>query len=251
VINKSFKLWIILFVIINLLLLIWSLGYFKFLEEKTVISDNVIVIKPDNQFKKFLPPEDESFPNEKSKVWGAFEDKKNSEQIMQENTDEEDKTNKKENDKKMESELEDKGNRSIDDERFDIKSSKNNQIPEKESSLEKKKLKDNLINNNNQIRNKSKNGEGLKDKNADKNLVFYVQVASLSKKDLVKKEWNRLKKKHTKYMTNYIYISQKAELKDNRVFFRLLVGKFMSKREANDFCNKLSIRKCIVKKNNE
>ena len=52
-------------------------------------------------------------------------------------------------------------------------------------------------------------------------------------------------------MTDLIYISQKAELKDKRVFFRLLVGKFMSKKEANDFCNKLSISKCIVKKNNE
>ena len=52
-------------------------------------------------------------------------------------------------------------------------------------------------------------------------------------------------------MTNLIYISQKAELKDNRVFFRLLVGKFKSKKEANNFCDKLSISKCIVKKNNE
>ena len=112
-INKSFKLWIILFVIINLLLLIWALGYFRFLEEKIVIPDNVIVIEPDNQFKKFLPPEDESFPNEKSKVWGAFEDRKNSEQIMQENSEEENKTNKIENDKKIESELEDKENKPI------------------------------------------------------------------------------------------------------------------------------------------
>ena len=33
-INKSYKIWIIIFVIINLVLLVWSLGYFKFLEEK-------------------------------------------------------------------------------------------------------------------------------------------------------------------------------------------------------------------------
>ena len=32
------------------------LGYFKFLEEKFVIQDNVIVIEPDNQFKKYLVP---------------------------------------------------------------------------------------------------------------------------------------------------------------------------------------------------
>ena len=250
-INKSFKLWIILFVIINLLLLIWSLGYFKFLEEKIVIQDNVIIIEPDNQFKKFLPPKDESFPNEKSKVWGAFEDRKNSEQIMQRNTEEENKINKIENDKKVESVIENKENNSINDEKLDIKSPKKNQILEETNSLEKEKLKDDLIKNDNQILNKAKNNENLKKKNVDKNLFFYVQVASLSKKELVEKEWNRFKKKHSKYMTDLIHISQKAELKDNRVFFRLLVGKFMSKKEANDFCDKLGINTCIVKKNNE
>ena len=250
-INKSFKLWIILFVIINLLLLIWSLGYFKFLEEKIVTQDNIIVIEPDNQFKKSLPPKDESFPNEKSKVWGAFEDRKNSLQIMQRNTEEENKNNKRESDKKIEGVIENKENKSINDEQFDLKSSKNDLILEETNSSEKKNLKDDLIKNNNHIQDKSKNNENLKEKNADEALVFYVQVASLSKKDLVEKEWNRLKKKHSKYMTNLIYIFQKAELEDNRVFFRLLVGKFISKKEANDFCDKLSISKCIVKKNNE
>ena len=81
-INKSYKIWILLFVIINLVLLAWSLGYFKFLEEKITMQDNTIVIEPDNQFKKSLPPKDESFPNEKSKVWGAFENKKNQIKVM-------------------------------------------------------------------------------------------------------------------------------------------------------------------------
>ena len=76
-INKSYKVWIILFIIINILLLVWSLGYFKFLEEKFAVQDNIIVIEPENQFKKSLAPKDQSFPNEKSKVWQAFEDKQN------------------------------------------------------------------------------------------------------------------------------------------------------------------------------
>ena len=71
------------------------------------------------------------------------------------------------------------------------------------------------------------------------------------KKSLVEKEWNRFKKKNSKFTTNLTYISQKAELKDNRVFFRLLVGKFKSREEANIFCENLSISKCIIKKNNE
>ena len=250
-INKSYKIWIILFVIINLLLLVWSLGYFKFIEEKFATQDNIIVIEPDNKFKKSLPPKDESFPNEKSKVWGAFENKKNSEQILQRKAEEENKNNKIENRKDLDSELQKKENKLVEDEQFDIKSSKKNQTLEKKDSLEEKKLKNDLINDSDQIQNKSQNNKNLKEKNTDKPLVFYVQVASLSKKALVEKEWNRFKKKHSIYMKYLIYISQKAELKDNRVFFRLLVGKFKSKREANNFCDKLSISNCIIKKNNE
>ena len=52
-------------------------------------------------------------------------------------------------------------------------------------------------------------------------------------------------------MRDLKYSIEEVELDDNRVFFRLLVGKFMSKKEANDFCDKLSISTCIVKKNNE
>ena len=250
-INKSYKIWIILFFIINLVLLVWSLGYFKFLEEKIAIQDNNIIIEPDNQFKKSLPPKDESFPNEKSKIWGAFEDKKNKDQRLQINTEVENKNNKIEDNIEADSAQENKENRSIDNEELDIKSPITNKILEKKNSLEEKKLKNDLINNSDQIENKSKNNKNLIEKSTDKTLVFYVQVASLSKITLVEKEWNRFKKKHSKYMKDLIYITQKAELEDNRVFFRLLVGKFVSKKAANNFCDKLSMSKCIVKKNNE
>ena len=250
-INKSYKIWIILFFIINLVLLVWSSGYFKFLEEKINLRDNTIIIQPDNQFKKSLPPKDESFPNEKSKVWRAFEDKKNKDQMLQKNTEVENKNNKIEDSSESDSALENRENKLIDNEKLDVKSPITNQILEKTNSLEEKKLNDDLINNSDQIHNKSENNKNLIEKNTDKNLVFYVQVASLSKKNLVEKEWNRFKKKHSEYTRDLIYISQKAELKDNRVFFRLLVGKFISKKEANNFCDKISMSKCIVKKNNE
>ena len=250
-INKSYKIWIILFVFINSILLLWSLGYFKFLEEKLIVQDNIIIIEPENLFKKSLPPKDESFPNEKSKVWGAFEDKKNQDQILQSNTEVQNDNNAIENNTELDNALKNNENKSMNDQIFDIESSITNQTLEKKNSSEEQKLKDDLISNNDQIQNKSESNKSLKEKSVNKTLVFYVQVASLSKKDLVEKEWNRFKKKHSKYITDQIYISQKAELKDNRVFFRLLVGKFISKKEANNFCDKLSISKCIVKKNNE
>ena len=124
-------------------------------------------------------------------------------------------------------------------------------MSKEKNGSEEKKLKTDNKTNNNQIINKSKNNYNLEDINTNKEVIFYVQVASLSKKSLVEKEWNRFKKKNFKYMANLTYISQKAELKDNRVFFRLLVGKFKSKKEANIFCENLSISKCIIKKNNE
>ena len=204
-INKSYKIWIILFIIINILLLVWSLGYFKFLEEKIAIQDNIIVIEPDNQFKKSLAPKDESFPNEKSKVWQAFEDKKNQDQILQNNPEEENnfenKSNKIENNTETENTQVNKENKSIDDEQFEIKPSEKNQMLEKKNSSEEKKLNSNLKANNDQIKINQKIID-LEENNTDKVVIFYVQVASLSKKDLVEKEWNRFKKKHSKYMTN-------------------------------------------------
>ena len=250
-INKSYKVWIILFIIINSLLLLWSLGYFKFLEENLAIQDNIIIVEPDNQFKKSLPPKDESFPNEKSKVWKAFEDRKNQEQILESNSEAENKNNKIESNKELDNTLENKENKLVPTEKIDEKSPKTSQMLEKNNSLVEKKLKAKQINNNDQTQNKPKNNENLKERNIDRKIVFYVQLASLSKKDLVEKEWNRLKKKHLSYMRDLNYISQKTELKDNRIFFRLLVGRFMSKKEANNFCDNLNISKCIVKKDNE
>ena len=254
-INKSYKIWIILFTIINLLLLIWSLGYFKFLEEKFATQDNVIVIEPDNQFKKNLAPKDKSFPNETSKVWRAFEDKKNQGEILKNNENAENnfenKSNKIDNNNKIENAQTNKKNKLIDDGKIEMKLSETNAILQKKNRSEEKKLESNLKINNDQITNKSENNSILQENNTDKAEIFYVQVASLSKKDLVEKEWNRIKKKNSKYMINLTYISQKAELRDNRVFFRLLVGKFKSKKEANIFCDNLSISKCIIKKNNE
>ena len=254
-INKSYKIWIILFIIVNLLLLVWSLGYLKFLEEKFATQEDIIVIEPDNQFKKYLAPKDQSFPNEKSKIWQAFEDKLNHDEILPNNKKSENnfenKSNKIENNNETENGIANKENKLIGDGKVEIKTSEANQMLEEKNSSEEIKLKSEHKTNNDQIINKSKNNYNLQENNTKKEVIFYVQVASLSKKDLVKKEWNRFKKKNSKYMTNLTYISQKAELKDNRVFFRLLVGKFNSKKEANIFCESLSLNKCIIKKNNE
>ena len=92
-------------------------------------------------------------------------------------------------------------------------------------------------------------GDGVKVKILGLGSTPFGQEANA--KQVIAKSVDDFKKKYFKYITDLTYISQKAELKDNRVFFRLLVGKFKSKKEATIFCDNISISKCIIKKNYE
>ena len=237
-----------LFITINLILLVWSLGYLNFLEEKFIIKDDTIVIEPDNVFKKKLPPKDESFPNEKSKLWTAFEDKEEPEKVLQSDIIEEntlEKNNSKfENKLELENGIKNNSNKLEDHKSINLKSSIITKKEEENNIVKEKSIKKQLVAKEDKIKKNIKN-------NTVKKEFFYVQVASLSKKDLVEKEWNRFKKKHFEYLNNLIYISQKAVLNDNRTFFRILVGKFESKKQAKSFCSKINLNKCIVKKIND
>ena len=244
-INKSYKIWIIIFIMINSVLLAWSLDYLKFLEEKFLTQDDIITIEPENKFIKTLPPKDESFPNERSKIWGAFENQQNQEINDQDITEAENTIESKNN------KVENNYKKSENDKQMDIKPSETNQMSMEKNNLEEENLKNDLIIEEDQVQKKLRKNKNLEEYKIIQAKFFYVQVASLSEEYLVEKEWNRLKKKHSEYIKNLVYISQKAELKDNRTFFRLLVGKFNNKNEANKFCNQLTIRQCIIKRIND
>ena len=244
-INKSYKIWIIIFIMINSVLLAWSLDYLKFLEEKFLTQDDIITIEPENKFIKTLPPKDESFPNERSKIWGAFENQQNQEINDQDITEAENTIESKNN------KVENNNKKSENDKQMDIKPSETNQMSMEKNNLEEENLKNDLIIEEDQVQKKLRKNKNLEEYKIIQAKFFYVQVASLSEEYLVEKEWNRLKKKHSEYIKNLVYISQKAELKDNRTFFRLLVGKFNNKNEANKFCNQLTIRQCIIKRIND
>ena len=238
--KSTYKIWIIFFIFINAILLFWSLDFFDYFENKNIEKGNINIIKPEQEFKKSLPPKDESFPNEKSKVWSAFEDNKNIEdkdtkENIKENSFSENKINKIDNGKEVKNNLP-KKEKAISDEGMKSKEEiLNNKDSLKES--EKKSINTN-INKKQKVKN-----------NNSESLVFYVQIASLSKKDLVQKEWQRLKSKYSKNMKNLIYISQEANLNDDRTFYRLLVGKFKNKNMAKIFCEKLNFNtNCIIKK---
>ena len=243
-INKSYKIWIILFISINIILLVWSLGYLDFLEKKLTSKKDIIVIEPDTIFEKKLPPKDESFPNEKSKLWKAFEDKDKIEKKLQNDIVEEN-TLEKNNDKsatdlELVNDLKNGNNQLEGDKSIDLKSTDTSKKDEKD----KEKISKNQL-----VAEDVKTEKKIK--NNIKTDFFYVQVASLSKKNLVEKEWNRFKKRHFEYVDNLIYVSQKAELNDNKIFYRILVGKFSSKKDAKNFCNNINFSNCILKKINE
>ena len=146
-INKNYKIWIMLFIAINLILLVWSTGYLNFLEEKFISKNDIAVIKPDNIFKKQLPPEDESFPTEKNKLWKAFEDKEKTENelqtdIVKENALEKN-NNKLENNLELGNEFKNKSNQLEDHKSIDLKSSVKNKRKIKITLTKKKLLKAN------------------------------------------------------------------------------------------------------------
>ena len=237
-INSAYKIWIGLFILINLTLFFWSLDLFNYFENNNINKENINIIKPEQEFKKSLPPKDESFPNEKSKVWSAFEDNKNFKQVIKEDSLLENNIKKNDSGKEVEDDL-----------------LKKEKIKLDENSTSKEKA----VNNKSSLKNsekKSTNANNIKKKELKPNniesLFFYVQIASLSKQDLVQKEWKRLKSKYSTNMKDLIYISQEANLKDNRTFYRLLVGKFKNKNMAKIFCKKLNIKtNCIIKKISE
>lgn len=237
-INNSYKIWITIFVIINIFLLVWSLGYLNLLISKISLQEDITVIKPDNVFIKQAPPEDESFPHEKSKVWDAFKNKENQpdnvQAIESEETTMENEDYALKNKEVVNQNLSVLNSNEDKNDNFKYKKLKNKSKTEEIVTIDEQKK------NNIDIEN-----------NESKKKLFYVQVASLSKKNLVEKEWKRLKEKHSEYISDLIYISQKTKLEDERTFFRLLIGTFNGKEEANIFCKKLNMNKCFIKVVNE
>ena len=76
---------------------------------------------------------------------------------------------------------------------------------------------------------------------------YSIQLASVKDSALINKEWNRLNKIYKNLSTvNYEY--KKINLKDGKVFYRLLAGEFVSKESAKSFC-KITLKKdvCLIR----
>mgnify|MGYP001218206012 CR=1 FL=1 len=256
----NYKIWLVVFIILTIVLSAWTLNLLTFINTNITNSNNIEIISPSKEFKKELPPEDNSIPYEDRSLWNAFKtqnlDDIGSQEII---------GNKKEiiddvvksDDTYIEKSKplnKDQVKKSLDNNEVlfpeDNKKKKysNNNLDQKKQTAavkpkveEKKKL--DAVEENIKPSNK-KEGEAK----TEKNNAFYLQIASLPKEELVIKEWARLKRKFSNELDDFKYKTEKVLLNEKGTFYRIFLGEFSSKLEANRFCKEIMILKnCIIK----
>ncbi|RPH05239.1 MAG: SPOR domain-containing protein [Alphaproteobacteria bacterium TMED93] len=77
--------------------------------------------------------------------------------------------------------------------------------------------------------------------------AFFIQLASVSDENLVIVEWKRLLVIYPELsMKKYDY--KKVNLKNGETYYRILLGKFKTKKESEEFCqNILKKNKCLIR----
>jgi len=257
---KHYKIWIIIFGLFDVVLFLWSIDLLPIIEKFESKENEIITITPEHKFIKIAPPKDKQFPNDKSDIWEVY-NKDNKK--LKKNTKKDDKINTalennsinklKSNKNNLKELQEPEINTAISSKNDNLSYSKktiNNKLEKIEDKLNKKKDKaKNDVNNKTVVLKKvNKSNNKVDRKNKAETKSFYVQTASLSKKDLVATEWSRIQKKYNLNVKNLIFITEKTKLKNNQIFYRLLVGKFKSNDDAKSFCKKLNFNKsCIIK----
>ncbi len=232
---------LILFSFLNLLVFLWAIDLKDLFFAKTsgVSSlEELPVIKPKSNRIKEIPPEEDNILNDKSQLWQAFKDDDELDQIIEKSAKIEYNDAKKiDNSDKRMSEV-DKVLPSEDKENVET------------TVRDKKASKD--ININKII---TKSSTNMSDKNNDETVVrnkdplYAIQVASLENENLAKKEWERLSKIYSADLNNYSYYIKKVTLKNNRIYYRLMIAKFNSRDLAFKFCKDiLNFKKCFIRK---
>ncbi len=77
---------------------------------------------------------------------------------------------------------------------------------------------------------------------------YRIQLVSVRTEEAANKEWNRLKKLHSKYLASLPYIVQKVNIENKGTFYRLMAGKFDTFGQAKSVCKKLMSlqQNCVV-----
>lgn len=68
----------------------------------------------------------------------------------------------------------------------------------------------------------------------------YIQLGSFRNQSEVAKQWQKLQKSYPDLLKKLTYISEKADLNEQGIFYRLQVGPFKSERDARKLCEQLT-----------
>lgn len=232
---------LILFSFLNLLVFLWAIELKNLiLAESSGVSslEELPVIKPKSNKIKEIPPEEDTILNDKSQLWQAFKEDDELDQIIEKPAKREYNDAKKINnsDKRM--------------------SEVDKVLPSEDKENVETTVRDKKASKNKNI-NKiiTKSSTNMSDKNNDETVVsnkdplYAIQVASLENENLAKKEWERLSKIYSANLNNYSYYIKKVTLKNNRIYYRLMITKFNSRDLAIKFCKDiLNFKKCFIKK---
>ncbi len=235
------------------------------------------MIEPENNVIKVKPKEVELFPHSESKLWDAFKksdiENDNNEIVSKNKNINSDNTEKKylalndkENNKSKSLEPYDKNTQLSKKENKDNLQNKNEfKLVEEEPKVQIANKDDkNKLNNENKIivegvnsklnieqkenKNNPKNEiEKKEDKKELKTKFYYIQLASLSNEKLVPIEWKRLSGIYPE-ITKKTYEYKKINLKNGNIYYRILLGKFKTKKGSEEYClNILKKSKCIIR----
>ena len=79
-----------------------------------------------------------------------------------------------------------------------------------------------------------------------------VQIAAMSSAELAEEYWQKIVKNQAKILKNYQHFIEKIDLNNKGILFRLKIGDFTSKNEAENFCqqfilhSKKTTADCII-----
>ena len=85
----------------------------------------------------------------------------------------------------------------------------------------------------------SRSGEVLTLPDPAKKHGYYIQLGSFREADDVKNYWQKIQKHYTHLLKKLSYLSEKADLGEQGIFYRLQVGPFKNEREARKLCQDL------------
>lgn len=224
------------------------------------------MITPESNIIKEKPEEIELFPHSDSAIWKAFKKKSNIENsnnpevlneknnlVLNHNEKQRDNlsalNNKSERSKKVENKNNTKKEKVVKDEEVKQKAD----YEKKDNTINSENLKADV--NSEKVENIDIDSETkLKvkpEKKENKNNIiikdFFIQLASVSDENLVIVEWKRLLAIYPELATKK-YDYKKVNLKNGETYYRILLGKFKTKKESEEFCqNILKKNKCLIR----